>query len=491
MKHILSLLLALVLSLTLLALPALAVDSVTIHTAANVASIAPGSSFTYSISLSGTFDGFAFYVPQREDLVVTDVAAATVEGISRINVDLMADGSYLVSIMPGCNLSDLPVTEIATVSVTVSGNTAPGTYSLSLDRVQISSRTGDPVADLRTDYAAVTVAKPLPSAHTLSFTAAREATCTTEGNLAYWYCAVCRKYFADAEENTELPSVTLPLDPNHHGKLEIRNAARATADKDGYTGDSYCVDCGKLVTKGKTIPKTALDTYDPAYDPAADDKRGAAENRDEGRRYDRTDDTEDKFTYVDPSERETPWENPFRDVSAQDSYYAAVAFVYENGLFKGVSSTEFAPQTTMTRAMFVTVLGRLAAVQTEYFTAPRFTDVPLGEWYSPYVDWASGAGIVKGYNEKIFGLNDEITVEQAVVILARYAQYAARYTAAKSALTGYRDLASVSDWAADAMAWAVESGIYTGEGGALRPQDKASRALVAQMLYGFAEVIRG
>ena len=77
------------------------------------------------------------------------------------------------------------------------------------------------------------------------------------------------------------------------------------------------------------------------------------------------------------------------------------------------------------------------------------------------------------------------------MILARYAQYAARYTAAKSALTGYRDLASVSDWAADAMAWAVENGIYTGDGSALRPQDKASRALVAQMLYGFAEVIRG
>ena len=127
MKHILSLLLALVLSLAILALPALAADSVTIHTAANIASIAPGSSFTYSISLSGTFDGFAFYVPQREDLVVTGVAAASVDGIARIHVDLMADGSYLVSIMPGCNLSDLPVTEIASVSVTVSGSIAPGT----------------------------------------------------------------------------------------------------------------------------------------------------------------------------------------------------------------------------------------------------------------------------------------------------------------------------------------------------------------------------
>ena len=157
--------------------------------------------------------------------------------------------------------------------------------------MQISSRTGDPVADLRTDYAAVTVAKPLPSAHTLSFTAAREATCTTEGNPAYWYCAVCRKYFADADEKTELKSITIPIDPNHHGKTEIRNAARATADKDGYTGDSYCVDCGRLVTKGRTIPKTASDTYDPAYDPAAEDDRSSTGSRDNSRRYDRTDDT--------------------------------------------------------------------------------------------------------------------------------------------------------------------------------------------------------
>lgn len=186
---------------------------------------------------------------------------------------------------------------------------------------------------------------------------------------------------------------------------------------------------------------------------------------------------------------EAVWENPFVDIFETDSYYEAIQFVYENGLFNGVSATEFAPETTMTRAMFVTVLGRLAEVDTTNYTETTFTDVLPDEWYTPYVAWAAENGIVTGYNALEFGVNDEITVEQAAVILARYANYVEINTDTTITLDEYADAADVSDWAVGQMTWAVENGIYVVNDDVLNPQALAARSLVAVMLYNFAEIL--
>ena len=178
--------------------------------------------------------------------------------------------------------------------------------------------------------------------------------------------------------------------------------------------------------------------------------------------------------------------NPFVDVNPGDAYYDAVLYVYENGLFKGVSETEFAPDTTMTRAMFVTVLGRMAGVNPLLYQKSSFTDVEVGQWYSPYVEWAAQSGIVLGYGDGTFGLNDEITVEQAAVILARYAAFTGRSTYTLRTLHDFADSADVSDWAVYSMKWIVNTGIYTGENGMLSPKSLAKRSLVAAMLYNYA-----
>ena len=178
--------------------------------------------------------------------------------------------------------------------------------------------------------------------------------------------------------------------------------------------------------------------------------------------------------------------NPFIDVSPADAYYDAVLYVYENGLFKGVSETEFAPNTTMTRAMFVTVLGRMAGVNPLLYQKSSFTDVEMGQWYSPYVEWAAKSGIVLGYGDGTFGLNDDITVEQAAVILTRYAAFTGRSTYTLRTLHDFADAADVSDWAVYSMKWIVSSGIYTGENGMLSPKSLAKRSLVAAMLYNYA-----
>lgn len=153
----------------------------------------------------------------------------------------------------------------------------------------------------------------------------------------------------------------------------------------------------------------------------------------------------------------TPWVNPFTDVAETDAFYAAVQYVYENGLFKGMSDTEFAPATTMNRAMFVTVLGRLTGVNVDDYTTVTFSDCEAGSWYAPYVEWAAKVGIVKGMSATEFAPDAEITVEQAVTILYRYMTTMGYDLSGKvgeanlTDLTAYADGADVADWAAEAM----------------------------------------
>ena len=197
---------------------------------------------------------------------------------------------------------------------------------------------------------------------------------------------------------------------------------------------------------------------------------------------------EDNSEVIDEAEEIVEaWVNPFIDIFESDDCYEAVRFVYENGIFRGVSENEFAPATTMTRAMFVTVLGRLAAVDESAFSGTSFSDVPAGEWYSAYVEWASRNGIVNGYGDDTFGPNDEITVEQAAVIIARYAEFMGVEVESETTLDSFADVADVADWAADQMAWAVENGIYNTEE-FLNPKAPASRSLIAEMLYAFSEL---
>ena len=186
---------------------------------------------------------------------------------------------------------------------------------------------------------------------------------------------------------------------------------------------------------------------------------------------------------------EFAWVNPFIDIADDAEYIEAIEFVYTNGLFKGVSETEFifAPMETMTRAMFVTVLGRLAEVDVTYYAGTSFDDVVKGEWYAPYVEWAAENGIVLGYGDGTFGINNKITIEQATVILARYAEYIKVYKSSNISIKKYADASNISTWALDAMKWAVDNDIYVVESDKLNPQNPAPRALIATMIYNFVK----
>jgi hypothetical protein len=150
----------------------------------------------------------------------------------------------------------------------------------------------------------------------------------------------------------------------------------------------------------------------------------------------------------------------------------------------GTGSTTFEPNGSATRAMVVTMLWRLAGEpETDY--ALNFTDVPEDIWYTEAVRWAASEGIVTGYDEKTFAPENLVTREQLASILYRYAQ---SESAADGELSAFTDAGDVSDWALDAMRWAVGTGILNGMGeGTLNPQGNATRAQVAAMFGRFVK----
>ena len=178
---------------------------------------------------------------------------------------------------------------------------------------------------------------------------------------------------------------------------------------------------------------------------------------------------------------------PFLDV-AEDAWYAdAVAYVYDNGLMSGTSTTLFSPNATTTRGMIVTMLYRLEG-EPRISSGSAFDDVDAGMYYADAVAWASQNDIVTGYDEATFGPNNAITREQMAAILYRYAQYKGYRTTADADLSGYVDADSVSSYALASLQWANAAGLVTGtSSNTLTPDGSATRAQVATIFMRFME----
>lgn len=189
---------------------------------------------------------------------------------------------------------------------------------------------------------------------------------------------------------------------------------------------------------------------------------------------------------VTPTPTPTP-ELPFDDVKPGDWFYNDVVYVYEKGIMDGVDNRVFSPNTTLNRAMFVTMLYRVAGEPAVSKTAD-FSDVPGDTWFSDSVAWASSQGIVDGFDDDLFGPYNSLTREQLATILYRYAKWSGRSTYAPTdALTGFADADKVSSYALDAMRWAVYTGLMQGSENGLEPQSSASRAQVAAIIHRFLD----
>ena len=167
-----------------------------------------------------------------------------------------------------------------------------------------------------------------------------------------------------------------------------------------------------------------------------------------------------------------------------DNHWAesAIRFAVNNKLFSGTTDTTFSPDGTMTRGMFVTVLGRMSGEEISG-TNHAFQDVKATQYYAPYVAWASKNGIVSGTSKTAFAPNASVTCEQAASILTKYAAYKGITLGTKSispSTTG------VSGWAKDAVMQAGKAGIITKQNtNGYNYTSAATRADVASMLNNF------
>ena len=175
----------------------------------------------------------------------------------------------------------------------------------------------------------------------------------------------------------------------------------------------------------------------------------------------------------------------FTDVEENGWYHTGVDFMVRNGFMNGVADDAFDVDGNLTRAQLVTILYRIAGEPESTATNP-FADVADGQWYTNAVIWAAENGIVKGVNTTTFAPNDQITREQIATILFRYA----KAEKVEGKLAGFPDAGKVSDYAADAMAWAVEQGLINGISESdgktyLAPQETATRAQIAVILMRY------
>ncbi|WP_347488557.1 InlB B-repeat-containing protein [Desulfoscipio sp. XC116] len=170
----------------------------------------------------------------------------------------------------------------------------------------------------------------------------------------------------------------------------------------------------------------------------------------------------------------------FDDVD--DSFWGrdAIAFATSHELFSGVSETEFAPNTAMTRGMLVSVLHRLAG--TPDGGDIDYADVAEDAWYAEPVAWASANGIVSGTGRN-FEPGKNVTREEIAAMMYQYAKLVGVDTLVQGDTAQYSDADQISGWAADGVSWAVGSGLLKGkDGDALDPRGEASRAEVAAMM---------
>ncbi len=175
--------------------------------------------------------------------------------------------------------------------------------------------------------------------------------------------------------------------------------------------------------------------------------------------------------------RRNTYDIAFDDVKQGDWYHDAVSFAVDNGIMSGYNTAKFGPDDTLTRAMVVQVLYNKEGQPALNGLTHSFSDVPAAQWFNNAVTWGSNRGVVSGFGGGVFKTEDAVTIEQVAVILWNYSHTP----------TGFGNLKSVgshSDWAANALKWAVEKGLLENVP-FTNATEQATRAQTAQILTNY------
>ena len=182
---------------------------------------------------------------------------------------------------------------------------------------------------------------------------------------------------------------------------------------------------------------------------------------------------------------------PFQDVKSSDWCAKAVEYVYSHNLFSGTSATTFTPNGTMTRGMFVTVLGRMAGVNPDDHSGETpFSDVPQTMYYAPYVQWAARYGITAGTGDGKFSPDAFINRAQMAAFFVRYFEaFQVDYATGANVTTAPADLDRTPAYAQDAVLKLWKQGLLNGDGTRFAPEGNATRAQMATLCMRADEAV--
>lgn len=220
-----------------------------------------------------------------------------------------------------------------------------------------------------------------------------------------------------------------------HENTEVRDAVAPTCTEDGYSGDIYCADCGKLLQEGTVIPATKH----------ADD--------------------------------------PFSDI-ANSGYHDAILEAEELGIVNGYADGTFKPNNDVTRAQFVTMLWRAAGSPAPKSDEVSFTDADkIADPFVQAVAWGAENGIISGYADGSFKPNESVSRAQMATFLYRYLKNVAGYDFGEVKAAEFDDVADIAAPYVDAVNAIVSAGIMNGVSETeFAPNDFAVRGSVALAL---------
>ena len=183
--------------------------------------------------------------------------------------------------------------------------------------------------------------------------------------------------------------------------------------------------------------------------------------------------------------------NDYKDVKQGQWYYDPIMNCTAKGYYSGVGNGSFSPSGQMTREMFVTVLGRLADIDTVKYTGTSFGDVKSGRWSAPYIKWASDNGIVSGYSDGSFAPTKGITRQEICSVVKRYLDKYGITVEQTNAENDFTDSTKIAAWAKEAVSYCQTRGIISGDAkGAFNPTKTATRAEVAVIITNLDDKIK-
>ena len=308
---------------------------------------------------------------------------------------------------------------------------------------------------------------------------AKAATTREEGNIEYWHCEACGKYYSDTGTKNEITQAETVISKRHSSG---GSSSYPITVPDKTENGSVSVS-PKNASKGSTVTVTVepdsgyvLETI------SVTDKNGndlKLTNKGDG-----------KYTFTMPGSKveikvtfmeDNSVLNFFYDVPNDAYYYEAVKWAVENGITGGVGNSLFAPNQPCTRAQIVTFLWRAAGSPVVNYLMP-VTDVDESAYYAEAVRWAASTGIVAGLTETTFGTDSVCTRAQAATMIYRCAQ--AQGKGFTGAWMFHLPFTDVPEWAYESVAWCYMNGVTTGVNEtAFAPGNDCTRAQIVTFLW--------